>query len=190
MKNLVLKSSIAALAFMAMGAANAQSVGQVNFTGNIRHNTCSLKSDSLNQTVAFGTISPTQFTGIGSVAGNKAFKINLEGCTLGAVPGAPPGTNYPRQAHVKFFGPNVDSNTGRLRLVGASSATGIQVRIKNANGLEMPLNQDTPTTQLSTLITLVQGENSLDFSAEYIATAATVGGGAANTNVEFEVAYL
>ncbi|CAB5715408.1 Type-1A pilin [Delftia tsuruhatensis] len=191
MKNLVLKSSIATLALMTMGAANAQvvSIGKVNFTGTIRHNTCSIKSDSVNQTVSFGTISPSEFTGTGTTGNSrKPFKINLEKCSTGAAPG---GGNYPSQAYVKFYGTNVDTTTGRLKLTpGSNAATGLQVRINNSSGTEMQLQQPTAQSQGSTVISLSPGDNnSLDFSAEYIATGPNVGGGAGNTEVNFEMVY-
>lgn len=194
MKNLVLKSSIAALALMAMGAANAQIVseGRVNFTGNIRHVTCSLKADSQNMTVSLGYIAPTAFTSIGTTAGEKPFQINLERCTIGNVPGTT--TTYPANATVRFTGSNINPTTGRLNLAGAGSATGVQIRLKNAQGNEMRLNQPNAGagggTQNATSITIADGDNSLNFSAEYVSTAASVGAGNGNSSVEFEMIYF
>jgi len=187
-------SAILAVGFFGTAQAQIVTTGKINFTGNIRHVTCSLTSDSVNQTIAFGYVSPAAFgtpTVVGSTVGEKPFAIKIEGCTLGAVPGGS-GAQYPTQALVRFYGSNVNTTSGNLNLTGPGTpASGVQIRLKNSSRVAMALQNATAQAQSSTVITLLGSPsvNTLDFFAEYIATSATVTGGGAGSTVDFEMVY-
>lgn len=184
MKKLILKSSIACLSLMGLGAVHAQTAqsARVEFAGQISATTCVVSANSQNQLILYGPVPPdnTGFTGAGGAVGNVArpafardIVIVLDGCS--AVAGAPVGSVNVR----------VRSNTlnaeGRL---GTNNPT-----------VDIQLLQHGSTTDVWNLrtasqdIPLVAGSNTLRFNSRYYVAALPLSPGAADAEATFSMQY-
>lgn len=181
MKYTLISSALLA-AVMFSGAANATFGGTIQFQGQLVNAACAVDLNSTNQTIQMGQFRTASFGAAGAVVPGATtpsvpFSIQLNDCDVTAV----------SSAQVSFLG-QADT-TGNLTNVlaignGAGDARGVGIRITDSAGVAAPLDL-TPTSA----VTLSQGKNVLPFSAQYVATRATVEPGTANAGVTFHVTY-
>lgn len=182
MKKTLLVTTLAATAFLSTSAAFAGD-GVVNFTGSITDTACVVDMGGAALTVPLGKISTSAFSGAGTTAPATKFTLLVKSC---------PATTT---AAVNFDGIPAGGDDKVLTLTGAGTgtvATGVGVQISDKAGNPVPLRG------LSGKYDLLVGDkteptkdviNKLDFTARYIATAATVGAGTANATANFTIIY-
>lgn len=170
-----LRATMAGMAFLALGAAQAQTAivnnGTIDFAGSISASTCSVKSGDRNKRVTLPTVKPKDFTDAAITTGQTTFTITLEGCTI-SPPGATGADVLPSQALVKFSGSSINSNN---RLDNRGTAKGVEIQLSGTG---------TPTP-----IQLVAGDNALSFTAAYYSTTKDVVSGTVNAQVNFDITY-
>ena len=174
-KNLI---AVAVLATSVFGVASSMAaVGQVNFTGEIIETPCVPVNTPANPLeVKLGTVSKTEFTGAGSTAAATKFTLQLKDC---------PATVS--SATIKFDGTSVSGDNSVLALTQVSGvATGVGIQLSDDSNTVLPLYTASKAYPLLPGVGVV---NDLDFVARYIATAATVTAGPANSMASFSVVY-
>ncbi|ELW9440911.1 fimbrial protein [Pluralibacter gergoviae] len=182
-KNLLSVSLAAIMGFA--GAANAADPvtvngGVVHFTGSVVDAPCIVDNDSSDQTVNLGqikaTTSATPDAALGSV---KPFTIHLTDCAV---------DTYTKAA-VTFNGTTISGKNTQLAVngggAGATTADGIAIQVLDNVGSVVPMDGSVA----STAQTLTAADNYLQFSAQYVATAAAVTAGAANADANFSITY-
>ncbi|WP_302058795.1 fimbrial protein [Paraburkholderia sp. CNPSo 3274] len=164
-------------ALMAQGAFAAD--GTIQFTGNITAQTCTINgngSGSNNFTVALPTVSASTLATAGQTAGRTPFNIALSACT-------PDSGNV----HTYFeAGPTVNAATGHL-VLNAGGATNVEIGLQNNNFTNIGLGA-ADASQNSLPVAINNGSATLNYYAQYVATAAATAG-AANSSVMYTIAY-
>lgn len=160
------------------GAVRAEDSGyNLKITGTIVAQTCDVTSDSQNQTVHIGDFSTPDFPSTGSTGAEKGFTINLTGCTPGIA-----------GAKVMFSGTADATNPLLLALSdttgGGEMATGVGVEILDGMKTAIPVNNTD-----SSLFSLHDGDNSLQFYLRYKSTSDTVTAGNATAVMYFDLQY-
>lgn len=174
-----LRATMAGMAFLALGAAQAQTAatsinsGYIDFAGTITASTCIVKQDDQTKLVPMPTVKPADFADVGDLRGEKSFTITLEKCTTNTG-GA---TTLPTKAIVTFSGGNITAN-GRLKNNGDAQGVEIELKAGTANPLTTP-----------TEVTILPGNTPLNFSAAYYATQKPVTQGAVLSRVNFNITY-
>ncbi|MFA1017087.1 fimbrial protein [Enterobacter sp. SAT-E-asb] len=169
-KNIVLASVIGSLMIMS-GVAQA-SDGTVKFIGNIVDTVCKVDSGSADQSVVLGTVASSSFSKAGDASSAQKFDIKLTDCPTGTVA-------------VVFGGSSVTDDL--LQLDSGMTATGVAVRINNADDFSQVKINDTASAKRVTVA--ADGSATLKYVGQYQATAATVGAGTANATSQFTVLY-
>ncbi|EML2066295.1 fimbrial protein [Enterobacter asburiae] len=169
-KNIVLASVIGSLMIMS-GVAQA-SDGTVKFIGNIVDTACKVDSGSADQSVVLGTVAASSFSKAGDASSAQKFDIKLTDCPTGTVA-------------VVFGGASVTDDL--LQLDSGMTATGVAVRINNADDFSQVKINDTASAKRVTVA--ADGSATLKYVGQYQATAATVGAGTANATSQFTVLY-
>ncbi|CAI1769228.1 Type-1A pilin [Serratia quinivorans] len=192
-KTLLATSLFASSLFAATAMAATVPGGTLNFVGTVVDAACAVSAGQggTNSTVQMGQVTlrsmgtstttgtTTPVTTTTYVAGTRAnvtqpFKIVLTACD----------TTTQKNAAITFKGTASVGNTKVLSVgTGAGSAQGIGLQIYGANGTAIDLGDASP------VIALNAGENSLDFSADYITTSTTPKAGQANATATFTVTY-
>lgn len=162
----------------AMAANGSVSGGSVHFTGSVVDAACAVTQDSVDQSVQMGQVRLAAFgetPAAGSVAGQKVpFSIKLADCD----------TSVSTQASVTFNGNSAADQAGVLdNAAGAGGAQGVGIQIYDNDGTALPLGT------ASKAATLIDGTNTLNFSADYIATSSTVTAGDVDATATFNVTY-
>ncbi|WP_454752737.1 fimbrial protein [Cupriavidus necator] len=176
--NAKLFAAIAALTAAVPQFANAAD-GTITFNGKITPVSCTISgngSTSKDFTVVLPDVSVSSLDTAGRTAGRTGFTIGLR-CTPGTGP-----------VHTFFeAGPNVDTTTGHLKL-NAGGATNVQIGLRN--GIDASeIRLDAPdAAQNSKAVTLVDGNGTLSYYAEYVATGAATPG-VAEASVLATIAY-
>lgn len=132
---------------------------------------CTTKATSYN--INLGTWYDTQFKNIGDVSQNVNVPITLN-CAA--------GTNI--KATVTSSAGYIDTNTGKLKLSGANSATGIGIQLVNANNSPIKLN-----TKLTMQNNVSSGDYIFNWKARYIKTGNTITAGSANSVATVNILY-
>ncbi|HIE4918379.1 fimbrial protein BcfA [Klebsiella aerogenes] len=148
--------------------------GTVNFTGQVVNAACSVSADSIDQTVTLSQVRTSKLTAAGMVANQKVdFSIKLEDCD----------TTVSQNAAVIFNGQQDSSLAGSLaNTAGAGSATNVALQLYGPDGQVLNIG-DT-----SGAITLINGENTVPLSVDYVATGAATAGNVAAT-ATFSMVY-
>lgn len=157
------------------GAANAADAGHgtVTFTGAIIDAPCSIKADQEDQTVKMGQISDKMLES-GGASTPEAFSIVLTDCNV---------VDADDAVSIKFFGTESDADADLFKLKGGTAA-GASLAITNEDA-EIIKNGEVTALQ-----TLVNGENTLNFTAYLKGDgASTVTPGDFNTVANFELSY-
>jgi len=185
-KTIVSAALFAALATASLSAAAAD--GKITFTGTISDVTCTVKGGTntdggtSNFTVALPTVSTTALAAAGQSAGDTPFTVIIGGpsqpkCKDGAI----------ASLWFESSTPTVDAaNGGRLKNTATSGATNVLVGLLNANGA--PINMSNNTNAAASGVKIVDTTATLNYTAQYYATAAATAG-AVNTYVNYSVVY-
>lgn len=141
----------AGVAFCVSSSAFAadQGHGKVTFTGSIIDAPCSITPESVDQTVALGSISKAALVKKGKST-PRNFSIGLENCSFGE----PAAKN---KVKVTFTGMESAANNGLLGIHG--SAEGASIAIIDGSGNVVKLGQPSKEQTLS------NGRNTLSFAA-------------------------
>lgn len=132
---------------------------------------CSLKSSSYN--VKLGTWYDTQFKNIGDVSNNIDIPITLS-CMA--------GTNI--KTTVTSGAGYIDVNTGKLKLSGVNSATGLGIQLLDKNSYPIKLN-----TKNNLQNQVASGDYIFGWKARYIKTSNTITPGSANSYATVNILY-
>ncbi|KNC92877.1 type 1 fimbrial major subunit FimA [Trabulsiella odontotermitis] len=182
MKLKTLAAALVATLGLAASTANAAATsvngGTVHFKGELVNAACAVSTASSNQTVELGQYRTATFTKTGDTSAKIPFSIVLNDCdpTVAAT------------AAVAFSG-SIDGDDSTL-LAGASgdnstTAAGVGIQIlDNASSVLTPNG-----AMFSAAQNLVQGTNTLHFSARYKSTADTTAPGQANADATFVMKY-
>ena len=174
------------LVLMAATSANAAD-GQVEFTGTVNDNACTINSESVKKSVDMGQVRIADFANtVGSTAGETPFSISLENCSGSTL----------KNASIKFSGQQAATDATVLGMVGANQVKGLGIQIADARtGDKLPLNT------ASTDYVLRPQSNTFDFTASYVRLVADtpgadgapdtrgIGTGTVNALATFDVTY-
>lgn len=173
-----------------MAAATAQAAdGQVEFTGTINDNACTINSESVKKAVDMGQVRIADFpntVGAVATAGATPFSISLENCSGSTL----------KNASIKFSGQQAGTDATVLGMTGDNQVPGVGIQINDARtGNKLPLNT------ASNDYVLRPQSNTFDFTASYVRlvadTAASgetpgvrgIGTGKVNALASFDVTY-
>ncbi|SUY92924.1 Type-1A pilin [Buttiauxella agrestis] len=161
---------------MAAGTASVQG-GNVHFTGTVIDAACSVAMGDAgsNVEVDMGQVRSAKFTAVDMVANQKVpFTITLADCD----------TTVSANAQVTFNGNGVAGKTSVLANgAGPGSAAGVGIQIYDNTGATLNLGVASAKTAL------INGNNTLHFSADYISTAAAVVSGSVDATATFTMTY-
>ena len=174
------------LVLMAATSANAAD-GQVEFTGTVNDNACTINSESVKKSVDMGQVRIADFANtVGATAGETPFSISLENCSGSTL----------KNASIKFSGQQAATDATVLGMVGANQVKGLGIQIADARtGDKLPLNT------ASTDYVLRPQSNTFDFTASYVRLVADtpgadgapdtrgIGTGTVNALATFDVTY-
>ena len=157
------------------GSSSTVQGGTVEFKGSVVDAACAVTADTTNQVVNMGQVKLSAFTGKDSVANQKTpFSIKLADCD----------TTIASQASVTFDGNAAAGEAGVLdNTSGAGNAAGVGIQIYDKDGSALDLGT------ASQAVTLIDGDNPLNFSADYYQTADTATAGSVDTTATFNVTY-
>ncbi|WP_338648803.1 fimbrial protein [Pseudomonas sp. ML2-2023-3] len=166
-----------------MAAATAQAAdGQVEFTGVINDNPCTINSESVKKSVDMGQVRIADFgDSVGATASvSTPFSISLENCSGPTL----------KNASIKFSGQQAMNDPTLLGMTGENQVTGIGIQISDVkSNIKLALNTASPDYELRP-----QG-NTFDFKATYVRLVADTGGvsgigtGKVNALASFDVTY-
>ncbi|WFC82102.1 fimbrial protein BcfA [Enterobacter quasiroggenkampii] len=148
--------------------------GTVNFVGQVVNAACSVAADSVDQTVILSQVRTVKLTESGMLANQKEdFHIKLEDCD----------TTVSQNAAVIFNAQQDATQPGAMaNTAGAGSALNVALQLFGPDGKKLDLG----TT--SSAIGLINGENIIPLSVDYIATGAATPGNIAST-ATFQMVY-
>ena len=173
-----------------MAAATAQAAdGQVEFTGTINDNACTINSESVKKAVDMGQVRIADFpntVGAVATAGATPFSISLENCSGSTL----------KNASIKFSGQQSGTDATVLGMTGENQVSGVGIQIDDARtGNKLPLNT------ASNDYVLRPQSNTFDFTASYVRLVADteasedttgvrgIGTGKVNALASFDVTY-
>ena len=173
-----------------MAAATAQAAdGQVEFTGTINDNACTINSESVKKAVDMGQVRIADFpntVGAVATAGATPFSISLENCSGSTL----------KNASIKFSGQQSGTDATVLGMTGENQVSGVGIQINDARtGNKLPLNT------ASNDYVLRPQSNTFDFTASYVRLVADteasgdtpgargIGTGKVNALASFDVTY-
>ncbi|MCU6161717.1 MULTISPECIES: fimbrial protein [Enterobacter] len=174
MKTKMIVAALVAASSLSAANAIAGGIGQVNFTGAISDDTCTIVNTVSNPLdVTLGTYSSKEFTAVGDATAKVGFDIALTACPVSVT-----------AASVNFDGTTDATNADLLALTaGTGVATGVGIQMYDEDGAELAIHT------ASKSYPLVTGDNNLPFYAAYKSTAATVTAGTANSVANFSIIY-
>ena len=171
-----------------MAAATAQAAdGQVEFSGTINDNACTINSESVKKSVDMGQVRIADFANtVGATAGSTPFSISLENCSGSTL----------KNASVTFSGQQAATDATVLGMTGENQVAGVGIQINDARtGNKLALNA------ASTDYVLRPQSNTFDFTASYVRLVADteasgdtpgvrgIGTGKVNALASFDVTY-
>lgn len=181
----IASSVIASLVFVA-GAVHAEDPvppvsvngGTVHFKGELVNAACAVNTKSADQIVNLGQYRTAKFTKVGDTTSNIPFNIELNDCD----------PDVAKTASVAFTG-QIDPTDKTLLAVtsGNNDNTAKGVGIEILDSQSSTLTPDGAT--FSAAKALIEGTNTLNFTARYKSTAATTAPGQANADATFVMKY-
>jgi len=183
MKRKLMTSSVFASMMLMAGAAVAAdpvsvSGGTVHFEGELVNAACAVSTQSADQVVTLGQYRTASFTAVGDTTAQIPFSIVLNDCD----------PKVAATAAVAFSGQTDLTNNSLLALSSSdNSTTAGGVGIEILDNTSPALKPDGAT--FSTAQALVEGTNTLRFSARYKATATSATPGQANADATFIMKY-
>lgn len=148
--------------------------GNINFTGEITANTCTVDGGNTDKIVTLGSVPASALATKGQIAGNQKFTLSLSACTGSATAVA-----------ARFESLASGSPEGRLKLDSASSAKNVEIALFDANGVMQPVNGVVPT---ESYVNLDANKAELNYMAAYYATGQAETG-SANATVSYTLSY-
>ena len=181
-RKLMTSSVIASLMFVAGAAVAADPVsvsgGTVHFEGELVNAACAVSTQSSDQVVTLGQYRTASFTAVGDTTAQIPFSIVLNDCD----------PKVAATAAVAFSGQSDITNNNLLAVTSADNGTTASgVGIEILDNTSTALKPDGAT--FSTAQALVEGTNTLRFSARYKATATSATPGQANADATFIMKY-
>lgn len=179
--SILFSATLLALSGSALADTTSVTGGQVHFNGTVVDAACSVDEDSVDFNVDMGQVRAAKFAddkGVvapGTPANQKRpFTIKLSDCDA----------TVSSNAAITFSG-NAPASlpTALDNTAGAGSAVGIGIQLYDNVGKALGLGTASPA------YTLINGENSLIFSADYITTGTTVAAGDVQATATFNVTY-
>lgn len=162
---------------LAAGTTTSVQGGNVHFIGTVIDAACSVDTgnDGSNVQVDLGQVRSAKFTAANMAANQKVpFDIVLTDCD----------TTVSANAQVTFSGNAAAGAAGVLdNGAGPGAATGVGIQIYDNTGAAIALGT------ASVKNALINGENKLHFSADYISTAAKVVAGSVDATATFTMTY-
>ncbi|OON40532.1 type-1 fimbrial protein subunit A [Izhakiella australiensis] len=152
--------------------------GTIHFQGEFVNAACAVSTGSSNQTVQMGQYRTAAFKSVGDTLTSVPFTISLSDCD----------SSIAKQAQVSFSGQLDATDKTLLALSGAgneSAAKGVALQILDS--ASMPVTPDGSTYSVAQ--NLIDGNNTLRFSASYKSTAEKVTAGQANADATFMIKY-
>jgi len=155
--------------------------GTIHFKGKLVEAPCAVSNDSSDQPVDLGEYTTHHFKKVGTLGTLKPFQIKLEDCD----------TTTASTAAVAFSGRQDATDATLLAIdAGASgvnkdTATGVGIQILD----ELSKVVKTDGVSFSSPHHLIDGENVLNFAAQYKSTADKTTAGDANADVTFVMQY-
>lgn len=183
MKRKLMSSSVIASLMLVAGAAVAAdpvsvSGGTVHFEGELVNAACAVSTQSSDQVVTLGQYRTASFTAVGDTTAQIPFSIVLNDCD----------PKVAATAAVAFSGQSDITNNNLLAVTSADNGTTASgVGIEILDNTSTALKPDGAT--FSTAQALVEGTNTLRFSARYKATATSATPGQANADATFIMKY-
>ncbi|EBH9978767.1 type 1 fimbrial protein subunit FimA [Salmonella enterica subsp. arizonae serovar 40:z36:-] len=190
MKHKLMTSTIASLIFIAGAAVAADptptptptpvsvSGGTIHFEGKLVNAACAVSTKSADQTVTLGQYRTASFTTVGDTTALVPFTIVLNDCD----------PKVAATAAVAFSGQADKTNNNLLAVSSAdNSTTATGVGIEILDNTSSPLKPDGAT--FSAKQALIEGTNTLRFTARYKATVADTTPGQANADATFIMKY-
>lgn len=174
--------SLAAGIAFASGVAHADTVtvngGTIHFNGELVNAACAVSTQSSDQTVKLGQYRTAAFAKVGDTSAQVPFTIVLNDCD----------TSVSTMASVSFSG-QTDATDPTLLSInsGGNSSTATGVGIEILDSASKVLTPDGST--FSTKKTLINGTNTLPFTARYKSTTTTATAGQANADATFVMKY-
>jgi type 1 fimbria pilin len=175
---------MAATLILCAGSANAGTTtvtgGTIHFKGKLVAAPCAVSTDSDGQTVKLGEYTTHHFKAAGTLGTLTPFQIKLEDCD----------TTTASTAAVAFSGRQDASNADLLAIDAGMSgdnkatATGVGIQILDEKSKVVVPDG----SSFSSAHTLIDGENILNFGAQYKSTAAATAGDA-NADATFIMQY-
>lgn len=158
--------------FISAGANADSPLGEINveLRGNIVDFTCVVETGSDNKTIQLGSWPTKQLRTAGSTTQPMPFNLKLTGC--------PPGGT----ASITFAGK--DTGSGLLALNSASTATHVAVELLDEDKTRLLLDKASKEKQVDG-----NGDVTLNFWANYIATADNADAGRADADATFMITY-
>lgn len=170
-----LRLCIALLASMAMSqpAQADNALGEINIelSGNVVDYSCVVEASDSDKSVELGRWATKQLRNAGSTTSTIPFTLSLTGC--------PPGA-----ASITFAGKSDETDPTLLGLNGNSNASRVAVEIRDADRSRLPLQQASREVAVDAL-----GNATLQFYANYIATADNPPPGKADADATFTINY-
>ncbi|CAI2414049.1 fimbrial protein [Serratia proteamaculans] len=170
-----MKKTLLALALFSsvISAANAYD-GTINFEGSVLETACTATAAA--STVQMGAISKAALGTVGATSLAKPVSVTLSACPAAA-----------KTATITFAGtPDADNNQlFKVSAATGTAATGIGLALYEADGNTLI----TPNTISAEKALSENTATVYNFTAKYMATAATVTGGDANVSTSFTVNY-
>ena len=183
MKRKLMTSSVIASLMLVAGAAVAAdpvsvSGGTVHFEGELVNAACAVSTQSSDQVVTLGQYRTASFAAAGDTTAQIPFTIVLNDCD----------PKVAATAAVAFSGQSDITNNNLLAVTSADNGTTASgVGIEILDNTSTALKPDGAT--FSTAQALVEGTNTLRFSARYKATATSATPGQANADATFIMKY-
>ncbi|MGB3067701.1 MAG: fimbrial protein [Ottowia sp.] len=183
MKSFATPLSIAALSVLSLftGAAHAVD-GSVTINGEVTAQTCQISGDGQGAEfiVTLPTVSSAQLNAAGVTAGRTPFKIELTQCD-------------PASGKVGvYFEPGLNVNTATGRLINKATTNGaqnVEIGLLNDDTSVINLGSAVQATQnMKTVAIAADGSATLNYFAEYAATAAA-SAGTVTTQSLYSVVY-
>lgn len=181
MKPVLLTTALAvACGALALAPVAYAADGTITINGVVQANTCAINvngSGSSSTTVTLPTVSTANLTAAGAVAGATAFSIVLSSC----------GTALNTHSVSAYWtGGNIQPD-GNLKNTAATNNVEVQLLSGGVSGTAMTLNsaqgaQNSPTATISS------GAATLNYAAQYYATAAASAGNVSST-VSYTLVY-
>lgn len=143
---------------------------------------CTLTAGSQNIAVVLPGVPASSLSTAGQVGGRTSFSIAVTGC--------PSSVN---SITTYFYGANVDTTTGNL--INKGTATNVEVQILNGSGgsaaalSAINLARAQATAQNSSVFNVSNGNATLNYYAQYIASGGASTAGSVSTSVTFTIAY-